>query len=288
MGVAGVAAGLIALVVGVPLVISGGGDEEAAVVVPAAGPATDSGATEDAVPADDLPADDLPADDVPADDVPADDVPADEDVDGGVDLFSGPPRAASFLARVRALTATVSCPRSLGSGWPIDLASIGAPPADGTVIVTNGHVVEGCPRQVSVAVGDRTYRGEVTAVDYELGRLGGTDLALVVIEEQLETFPVARAWSVGQWVVASGSPVGIQGTVTFGNISNDRDGLIWTDALINEGNSGGPLINSAGEVVGINTWGLLKGEREDEERDTGIGIVQPVETLCRRLLDCRR
>jgi serine protease Do len=70
--------------------------------------------------------------------------------------------------------------------------------------------------------------------------------------------------------------------LTFGQISNDRDGQIWTDALINKGNSGGPLINSEGKVIGINTWGLLDSERES----TGIGIVQPVERLCDRILTC--
>lgn len=301
-----VAAGVIAVVallVGVPLVVMNGGADESAVgsddVVGDAldgtasdgsgsGPGAEGGADPDGSTTPDTgssvptPA---PPEAEPEDEVPSTDASPDASQDDAVDLFSGPPRTDLFIARVRDLTATIRCPGSLGSGWPIDLPSIGAAPAPGTVIVTNGHVISECPRQVSVTFGQRTFRGEVTAVDYdEFDRVDGNDLALVVIEEEIETFSVARSWTVGQWVVASGSPVGVQGTVTFGNISNDRDGLIWTDALINEGNSGGPLINSAGEVVGINTWGLLKGERDD--RDTGIGIVQPVDTLCDRLLAC--
>lgn len=293
--VGGAALAVLALAVAIPVLLVGG-DEEGAAQASAPPAAVESGPSD----SDDAGAEIAPGDDpdpgVTGEDEVNDDAtapaaappvapPTDEPPAGAVDLFSGPPRTDLFIARVRDLTATVSCPGSLGSGWPIDLSSIGAPAASGTVIVTNGHVIDDCPRQVSVTIGERTYRGEVTAVDYdEFDQADGNDLALVVIEEELETFPVSPSWTVGQWVVASGSPVGIQGTVTFGNISNDRDGLIWTDALINEGNSGGPLINSAGEVIGINTWGLLKGDMDD--RDTGIGIVQPVDTLCDRLLAC--
>lgn len=199
---------------------------------------------------------------------------------GDVDLFNRPQNTEAFLKRIRDMTATISCSRSLGSGWPIDPASLGAAPVSGTLLVTNGHVISDCGRSVDVLIGGTSYSGLVTEVDFPTG--DGNDLAIVRIDQQLATFEVSRSWSIGQWVVASGSPSGIDGMLTFGQISNDRDGQIWTDALINRGNSGGPLINSAGQVIGINTWGLLGSENES----TGIGIVQPIDRLCDRILSC--
>jgi len=196
------------------------------------------------------------------------------------DLFSRPPDAEAFFARVRRITATITCSTSLGSGWPLDPASIGAAGVSGTLLVTNGHVIDGCGRTITVNVGGKTYFGVVTGIDFPSG--GDNDLAIVRIDEVIDTFEVSRSWMIGHWVVASGSPSGIEGMLTFGQISNNRDGLIWTDALINRGNSGGPLINSDGKVIGINTWGLLDSEAEA----TGIGIVQPVERLCERILAC--
>lgn len=178
------------------------------------------------------------------------------------------------------MTATLTCSSSLGSGWPFDPTTLGAAGVAGTLLVTNGHVIDECGRTVTVEIGGRTYFGTVTDVDFPPG--DGNDLAIVQIDETIDTFDVSRSWAIGHWVVASGSPSGIEGMLTFGQISNDRDGMIWTDALINKGNSGGPLINSEGKVIGINTWGLLDSERES----TGIGIVQPVERLCDRILTC--
>ncbi len=200
---------------------------------------------------------------------------------GAVDLFSRPADAERFYERVRGLTATIRCGGRVGSGWPLDAISLGAEPRSGTIVVTNGHVVDTCSQRVSVEIGGRTYTGLVTDIDYPNRR--DNDLAVVMLDVDIETLSVSRIWKIGHWVVASGSPSGVEGMLTFGAISNDRDGRIWTDALINKGNSGGPLINSAGEVVGINTWGLLSSD----DTNTGIGIVQPVERLCDRLFQCR-
>lgn len=199
-----------------------------------------------------------------------------------VDLFSAPSPAEAdrFFARVRRMTATITCSRSIGSGWPLDPESLGVAPVTGTILITNGHVIDDCPPRVTVEIGGRRFLGDVTQVDYPPG--DGNDLAVVRIDEEVPAFAVSRSWSIGHWVLASGSPSGVSGMLTFGQISNDRDGLIWTDALINKGNSGGPLINSAGRVVGINTWGLL----DSTDSATGIGIVQPIDRLCDRLFTC--
>jgi S1-C subfamily serine protease len=141
------------------------------------------------------------------------------------------------------------------------------------LILTNNHVVEGA-RSLVVSLPDgRTYTGKLLGGDPEM------DLAVVKIDPQPgESLPVAKLGDsakleVGDWVVAIGNALALPGgpTVTVGVVSalgraiqepgqGDSPGpylydLIQTDAAINPGNSGGALVNSAGEVVGINTLG---------------------------------
>jgi serine protease Do len=130
-------------------------------------------------------------------------------------------------------------------------------------ILTNNHVIEGAEK-VEVKVGDADdYRAKV------IGRDPATDLALIKIEGK-RPFPTVRLGDserlrVGDWVMAIGDPLQFEKTVTVGVISGKGryaglsratsafENLIQTDAAINFGNSGGPLVNVSGEVIGINT-----------------------------------
>ena len=139
---------------------------------------------------------------------------------------------------------------SLGSGFVIS--------EDG-YIVTNNHVVEGVD-SIRVAFKDGT---ELDAT--VVGRDPKTDVALIRVEPEKELFAISLGDSSGvrpgEWVVAIGNPFGLEHTVTAGIVSakhriigqGSYDDYIQTDAAINPGNSGGPLINLAGEVIGINT-----------------------------------
>ena len=128
------------------------------------------------------------------------------------------------------------------------------------LIFTNQHVVEGADR-VSVTLPDgRRFRGKV---------LGGdplTDVAVVkVVADKLPVTPLGDSNDLkpGEWAIAIGNPLGLNNTVTAGIISavdrtnalgsGQRVPYIQTDAAVNPGNSGGPLINAAGQVIGINT-----------------------------------
>ena len=155
--------------------------------------------------------------------------------------------------------------RSLGSGFIID--------PDGH-IVTNNHVVENA-NEIEIKLNN----GKSYAADI-VGRDPSTDLALLKIEAKHQ-LPVAALGNsddlkVGEWVVAIGSPFGLEHTVTDGIVSakgrvigsGPYDDFIQTDASINPGNSGGPLINMKGQVVGINTAIVAGG--------TGIGFAVPV------------
>ncbi|WP_240790058.1 DegQ family serine endoprotease [Roseomonas sp. HF4] len=141
--------------------------------------------------------------------------------------------------------------QSLGSGFIID--------AQAGIVVTNNHVIDGAD-EINVILADNTsIRAELLGTDPR------TDLAVLRIQtdKPLSAVPWGNSdeAEVGDWVVAIGNPFGLGGSVTAGIVSargrDIRQGLyddfIQTDAAINRGNSGGPLFNMAGQVVGINT-----------------------------------
>ncbi|MBV9016786.1 MAG: Do family serine endopeptidase [Alphaproteobacteria bacterium] len=139
---------------------------------------------------------------------------------------------------------------SLGSGFIVDPSGL---------IVTNNHVIANA-EQITVTLSDDT-----TMQAQVIGRDAVTDLALLKIEPK--TPLPAATWGdsakakVGDWVLAIGNPFGLGGSVTAGIISatardihsGPYDDYLQTDASINRGNSGGPMFNLAGEVIGINT-----------------------------------
>jgi Do/DeqQ family serine protease len=129
--------------------------------------------------------------------------------------------------------------------------------ADG-YIVTNNHVVDGADElTVSLNEGSKEYSARVIGADKT------TDLALIKIDaKDLPAITIANSDNVkvGEWVLAVGNPLGLNNTVTAGIISakartlgaNGVESFIQTDAAINAGNSGGALVNTNGELVGIN------------------------------------
>ena len=139
---------------------------------------------------------------------------------------------------------------ALGSGFIIDEKGI---------VVTNNHVIQGAEDIVVRVNGDKEFKAKVLGAD------PGMDIAVLQIETDEKFIPVKFGDSdkarIGDWVIAIGNPFGFGGTVTSGIISarNRSIGLsryedfIQTDASINQGNSGGPLFNMDGDVIGINT-----------------------------------
>jgi serine protease Do len=127
-------------------------------------------------------------------------------------------------------------------------------------ILTNEHVVEGSSRIIVGLQSGEKYRGRVVGIDEE------TDVAVIKIDapQDLPTVTLgdSNAAQVGDWVLAIGSPFGLDQTVTAGIISKKEretafftnfQRFLQTDAAINRGNSGGPLVNMHGEVIGINS-----------------------------------
>ncbi|HIK52816.1 MAG TPA: trypsin-like peptidase domain-containing protein [Oscillatoriales cyanobacterium M59_W2019_021] len=145
------------------------------------------------------------------------------------------------------------------------------------IILTNAHVVEGADTVTVTLPDGRTFQGEVKGVD------DPSDLAVVKIEgNNLPVAPLGDSdrLQVGDWAIAVGNPLGLDNTVTLGIIStlsrsssqvgipDKRLDFLQTDTAINPGNSGGPLLNAAGEVIGINT--AIRAEAE------GIGFAIPI------------
>jgi serine protease Do len=140
--------------------------------------------------------------------------------------------------------------QSLGSGFIVDPSGL---------IVTNNHVIEGAD-QITVTLQDNTsLKATVVARD----TVGDLALLKVKAEKPLPSvqFGDSRTMRIGDWVLAIGNPFGLGGSVTAGIISargrdiheGPYDDFIQTDAPINRGNSGGPLFNMDGQVIGINT-----------------------------------
>ena len=155
---------------------------------------------------------------------------------------------------------------ALGSGFIIDAKGI---------VITNNHVIKGAEDIMVRVEGDKEYKAKV------LGSDPLSDIAVLKIESKEKLIPVKFGDSdkarIGDWVIAIGNPFGLGGTVTSGIISaRNRDigmsryeDFIQTDASINVGNSGGPLFDMNGEVIGINTAIL------GQAGSIGIGFAIP-------------
>lgn len=140
--------------------------------------------------------------------------------------------------------------KSLGSGFVIDKTGY---------IVTNNHVIEGADEIEVAFPNDESYEAKL------IGRDPSTDLALLKIDTGKDmpfvSFAGADAAQVGEWVIAIGNPLGYSSSVATGIVSarnrnismTNYDDFIQTDVAINKGNSGGPLFNMDGDVIGVNT-----------------------------------
>ena len=156
---------------------------------------------------------------------------------------------------------------SLGSGFIIDKKGI---------VITNNHVIKNA-EDILIKVGQKEYKAEVVGADPY------ADLAVLKMITKDSFVPVNFGNSdkarVGDWVIAIGNPFGLGGTVTSGIISARNrdinltryDDFIQTDASINQGNSGGPLFNLEGDVIGINTAIIAPGRAGS----IGIGFAIP-------------
>ncbi|MBY8872289.1 trypsin-like peptidase domain-containing protein [Micromonospora sp. PLK6-60] len=186
-----------------------------------------------------------------------------------VDSLSGV--VASVSPSIVTVQVTDGGSATLGSGVVLD--------RDG-LILTNAHVVSS-GGQVTVELSDGR-----TAAATVVGRDSREDIALLRASGLSGLTPATlgsdATLRVGDQVLAFGSPLGLQGTVTSGIVSaldrtvDEMSGLVQTDAAINHGNSGGALVDTAGRVVGINVAIATSGQ---DSGSIGLGFALPIDTV---------
>lgn len=206
------------------------------------------------------------------------------------DLYSAPANLDTFISRITGSTVIIQCAKSAnagsfdsGSGFVVDIAPLMKEDSPNIVIITNHHVIEMCANgkgELIAGSGDEFYESAVLEFDVN------NDLALLDASAfSQKPLRITPNISLGQWVMTSGSPIDIESNVTFGQVTSlkvpsesDGEDLIASDAVIGPGNSGGPLVNSRGEVIAVNSAFYIDM--------TGLAVSAPVTHLCVSILSC--
>jgi S1-C subfamily serine protease len=189
-----------------------------------------------------------------------------------IDMSS--PSTTATAARVLASVVTVVAGNDLGSAFALQRTSDG-----GTLLVTNYHVVAGLwqtgAQEVTIKQGNLSFPGTINTVR------PGADLASITVERALPLLRPAHKRAVpGEAVLVVGSPLGLSGTVTSGVVSALRNGKIQFSAPISPGNSGGPVVDSAGRVLGVAQEKIV-GDYAD-----ALNFAIPVSQVCHALAAC--
>nr|WP_179276942.1 trypsin-like peptidase domain-containing protein [Actinoplanes regularis] len=190
-----------------------------------------------------------------------------------------PGSLAGVAKQVQPSVVTVHVTGAIGSGFVVS--------ADGYVI-TNDHVVDGAGNTMTVSFSDGS-----TASAKLVGRAPESDIAVIKIAKSglpVVEFGDSDALAVGDPVLAFGSPLALENTVTYGIVSAlDRTieagesggttryyAAIQTDAAVNQGNSGGPLVSAGGEVIGVNSVIRSVGGADNEAGNIGLAFAIPI------------
>jgi len=197
------------------------------------------------------------------------------------DGFVPPLSIENLVDRVLESTVTIYCDVKKGkswqgSGWAIDL-----PIKDKkkflSAVVTNHHVIEDCldgkgKVKVKTYFGNE-YLGVVDRWDKK------NDLALVMTEADVNPLPLSQAIPYpGYWAMAAGTADGYEGSIAFGNVLNITNSEVLITAPISHGNSGGPLVDNEGLVIGTNSWHQI-GEQYNG--------AHSLDAMCKKIMKCK-
>lgn len=210
--------------------------------------------------------------------------------DGLSDLFTPPADIPALIREVTSETVVIECgEEDYGSGWVINTSdepvirneefAADAANLDG-LIVTAHHVIENCqrnPRDIQVFVGDTMVRSQL------LNWHKKADLAILAAATGTPGLEPTYTAASGTWVLAIGAPFYDQLTPTIGRTITTEGNDLFSDILTNTGNSGGPLVNAQGQVVGTVTAGLLD---EETGMNLNVSVATKTRVLCRKLLEC--
>ena len=204
------------------------------------------------------------------------------------DPFDPPSDIEGFIKEISESIVLIEC-NGWGTGFAFNIGEESTDPDFQTHIVTNFHVIDECVNDVQsliVSIGpnhETKVRSKIMATDEK------NDLAILLINVEIPVLEPAQEYAVpGWWSMAIGNPVDkdidppvvLRNSTTFGHISYVHDSYWnYTSATINGGNSGGPLVNSIGEVIGINT--LAGASTEDGVWNVAIDTA----ALCLKLIN---
>lgn len=209
---------------------------------------------------------------------------------GEADLFTAPADVKALIDEVQRSTVIVECGGWQGSGWVLDLPPLDPADADPewveldrkfpVEVITNHHVIEDCveaPEDVTVVKDGETYAAYLYSWDED------NDLAMVATAQEFPALVESDEPQPGWWAMAVGTPDGLEGSVSLGNVMNTDGTDVISTTPLNSGNSGGPLVNSRGEVIGTNTWFMVSTEDEAwQDWNVAVGVPK----LCEVLVAC--
>jgi putative serine protease PepD len=205
--------------------------------------------------------------------------------ENGEELFAPPSSVRDLINQVTASTVYIECNARdgdggwTGSGFVLDREVLTG--QSGSIVITNNHVIEDCAEQIDVITEGQTFTGTVAGGD------ANVDMAIINVSGlTVPSLAPNLSPERGQWVMAAGAPEGIRDSIDDGSVNNvvDDEYLITTDAVLAQGSSGGPLVNSRGEVIGVNFAVLLDSE---DGTATRISMAKQIRGLCLTLLTCR-
>lgn len=201
--------------------------------------------------------------------------------DPGTNGFVQPRNIEEMIGVVLESTVTIFCNVKKGdswqgSGWAIDL-----PIRDKkkylSAIMTNHHVIEDCLNSKG-KVKVKTYFGKEFKADVAKWDKKN-DLALLMTEAHVDPLPLSQALPYpGYWVMAAGTADGYEGSVAFGNVLNGTDTEVLITVPVSHGNSGGPLIDNEGNVIGTNAW---------HERGEQYNGAISLDAMCKKIMKCK-
>lgn len=198
------------------------------------------------------------------------------------DGFVTPRDISETIDSTQDSTVSVSCSVSkddswLGTGWAIDQNLLQTYSAK-TTVVTNFHVIEDCVDGRGDLTVARLYKKEKPAKLLTFDK--AADVAILTTNLKLKPLPLSSnpPWP-GYWVMALGSAGSYEGSVAFGNVLNVTLEDILVTNNISEGNSGGPLIDNEGKVIGIVTWGM-------DYKKLQYNGARILDVFCRKLIKC--
>ena len=201
--------------------------------------------------------------------------------DPQLDGYVQPRSIANLVALVQESTVTIYCDFGTGeeydqgTGWAMDIVTDRQDDYP-TALVTNHHVIENCldgkGNLFVAAIGGKEYPAIIDNWDEE------NDLAVIATRLKLEPLQLSPNLPYpGYWVMALGTADGYEGSVAFGNVLNMTKQEIFITAAISHGNSGGPLIDNEGYVIGTNSWSRT-GEQYNGAKS--------LDAMCAGIMEC--